>query len=86
MRYTIEFIYADNDQIYLDYIECTREEAKQIEDFLDKMEGIGQIKSSGDGGPMVYPYGEPQFITFGELQSNWEDGLISTAKDHEITL
>jgi hypothetical protein len=35
---------------------------------------------------MIYPYHEPTFLSFGELEANWQDGLLETAKDYEITL
>ena len=87
MRYTVEFIYADNDQIYSDDIECTPEEAVRLEVFLMKLAiVVGYIKLGGESERFVVPYTEPEFIGFGELQANWDDGLISTAKDHGITL
>jgi len=86
MKYTVEFLYSDNNQIYQDMVELNGEEYKRVSQFLEAMENAGQIKSEGGGSPMIYPYHEPTFLSFGELEANWQDGLLETAKDYEITL
>jgi hypothetical protein len=85
--YTIEFVYTDNDQVYLEDIDLTVDEYVRLNSFLDAMEEAGEIKREGGGNPMLYPYTPSEFSTFARLELRWTQGsLVSSAQRHGISL
>jgi hypothetical protein len=86
MKYTVEFLYSDNNQLYQDMVELSPEEHDRVKAFLLALEKAGHIEAEGGGSEMIYPYHPPIFLDFGQLEANWQDGLLETAKDYEITL
>ena len=86
-KYTIEFLYPDNQQVYLEDVELDAEEYKRISAFLSALESANVIEREGGGNPLIYPFAEPQFSTFSDLQQRWSEGsLIAMGKDHGIKL
>jgi hypothetical protein len=85
-RYTIEFLYSDNNQLYSDDVELTDEEHARVSAFLEKLDTAGVIEAEGGGSPLIFPYRAPRFVPFPELLTRWEDYLLPTAKEMDIEL
>jgi hypothetical protein len=75
-KYTIEFLYTDNNQLYQEDVELTDDEHKRVKTFLTKLEHSGSIELTVEGGSVIYPYCEPAFIGFEELKANWTAGTL----------
>jgi len=75
-KYTIEFLYTDNNQLYQEDVELTDAEYKRVNAFLTKLERTGSIELTVEGGSVIYPYCEPTFIGFEELKANWTAGTL----------
>ena len=56
MRYTIEFLYVDNDQLFHTDVELTPDELGRVSKFLTALERVGDIKREGGGDPMIWEY------------------------------
>jgi len=54
MKYSIEFIYSDNNQVYLDDVELELEEFTRVSAFLYALEKAGVIEKEGGGGELIY--------------------------------
>jgi hypothetical protein len=87
MKYSIEFIYSDNNQVYLDDVELELEEFTRVSAFLYALEKAGVIEKEGGGGELIYPFSEPELSSFEDLQKRWSEGsLVSMGADYEIEL
>jgi hypothetical protein len=89
MRYVIEFLYTDNNQLYQCDVELTPEEHVRVDAFLNKLVKAGEIEPEGGGGAMLYVYHEPKPISFAELHAAWTDkheGIGAMAKNHKVKL
>ncbi len=87
MKYSIEFIYSDNNQVYLDDVELELEEFTRVSAFLYALEKAGVIEKEGGGGELIYPFSETEFSSFEDLQKRWSEGsLVSMGADYEIAL
>ena len=76
VKYTIEFLYTDNNQLYQDDVELTDAEYKRVNAFLTKLERAGSIELTVEGGSVIYRYCEPTFIGFEQLRANWKAGTL----------
>ena len=76
VKYTIEFLYTDNNQLYQDDVELTDAEYKRVNAFLTKLERAGSIELTGEGGSVIYRYCEPTFSGFEQLKANWKAGTL----------
>ena len=86
-KYTIKFLYTDNDQLYQTDVELEAEEVGQLSKFLTRLERAGEIKREGGCNPMIYAYHAPTFLSFEDLKANWgAGGLTATANRHGIQL
>lgn len=88
IKYTIEFVYADNGQIYQNDVELTESERARIETYLIALEDAGHIEIPESSLPFVYTYTPPDpFINFETLQANWKNGsLLDWGRDLGVTL
>ena len=75
-KYTIEFLYTDNNQLYQEDVELTDDEHKRVKTFLTKLEHSGSIELTVEGGSIIYRYCEPMFIGFEQLKANWKAGTL----------
>lgn len=85
-KYTIEFLYADNKQLYQADVELSCEEYSRVNKFLRKLERTGAIELTTEGGCFIYQYRDPQFICFEQLEADWKAGTLEYGKDHEMQL
>lgn len=53
MKYTIEFLYTDNNQLYQEDVELTDAEYKRVNAFLTKLERAGSIELTVEGGSVI---------------------------------
>ena len=91
MRYVIEFLYTDNNQLYQCDVELTPEEHARVDAFLNKLQAAGEIEPEGGGGAMLYEYHEPKPISFDELAKDWawnkdSSGIGGISKNNRIKL
>jgi hypothetical protein len=75
-KYTIEFLYTDNNQLYQEDVKLTDAEYERVNAFLTKLKRAGSIELTVEGGSVIYPYCEPTFIDFEELKANWTAGSL----------
>ena len=76
VKYIIEFLYTDNNQLYQEDVELTDAEYKRVNAFLTKLERAGSIELTIEGGSVIYRYCEPMFIGFEQLTANWKAGTL----------
>ena len=85
-KYTIEFLYTDNNQLYQEDVELTDAEYKRVNAFLTKLERTGSIELTVEGGSVIYPYCEPDVHRLRGAQGEL-DGRHTTrlGKDRRIS-
>ena len=54
MKYTIEFLYTDNNQLYQEDAELTDADYKRVNASLTKLERAGSIELTVEGGYVIY--------------------------------
>lgn len=79
MKYSIEFIYSNNNQVYLEDIELEPEEFDRLNTFLYGLEKAGVIEKEGGGGELIFPFSEPLFTDLEDLKQRWAHNLLIEA-------
>jgi hypothetical protein len=85
-HFVIEFLYVDNDQLYQSDVLLTDKQYERINKFLDALREAEYIKPEGGGGFMIYPFVQPEPVSFKALKEHWTDseGLITTGKLYKV--
>jgi hypothetical protein len=87
-KYILQFNYADNGQLYEDFLLLTAAEASRLNGALELLFAAGDIRSAdGDrtSASMLQPYAEPEFRTLSQMKKGWENGyLADQLRDHDF--
>lgn len=87
-KYTIEFIYVDNGQLYQNDVELTDSEHNRLESYLVALELAGHVEPLDSSSSFISSYiPHDEFIDFETLTENWKNGsLFDWGRDIGVTL